>query len=161
MPWPISLIFSYWCSCVDWIIRRRGAWWAGASASEACSSASNIILEKKWKIGQNHHFYPVSNTIAVTCLAEGRARAGRMLAFGCLFFIFYLKCTVMNRDSSGKKPKKSPNEKLLKSVYCKQKSKFEHSPMANRSISREQIKNQIKKVVYHVQDNKLASRHYS
>lgn len=33
--------------------------------------------------------------------------------------------------------------------------------MANRSISREQIKNQIKKVVYHVQDQKLAGRHYS
>lgn len=33
--------------------------------------------------------------------------------------------------------------------------------MANRSISREQIKNQIKKVVYHVQDHKIASRHYS
>lgn len=54
----------------------------------------------------------------------------------------------MQKESSLKKKQKSPNEKLLKSFYSKQKSKTENSPSANRSISKEQIKHQIKKVVY-------------
>lgn len=54
----------------------------------------------------------------------------------------------MNKELSLKKKQKSPNEKLLKSFYNKQKSKSEYSPNANRSISKEQIKHQIKKIVY-------------
>ena len=58
----------------------------------------------------------------------------------------------MKQESSLKKKQKSPNEKLLKSFYTKQKSKSEYSPnnntSNNRSISKEQIKHQIKKVVY-------------
>jgi len=42
----------------------------------------------------------------------------------------------MNKDASLKKKSKSPNEKLLKSFYSKQKSKSEYSPHANRSISK-------------------------
>ena len=56
----------------------------------------------------------------------------------------------MNRDISLKKKQNSPKEKLLKSFYSKQKSKSKYSPNANRSISKEQIKHQIKKVVYNV-----------
>jgi hypothetical protein len=70
----------------------------------------------------------------------------------------------MYRDSSIKKSQKSPNDKLLKSVYSKQKSKSEYSPSNNRSISKEQIKQQIKKVVYnsqHPQERHLPSRHCS
>lgn len=67
----------------------------------------------------------------------------------------------MYRDSSIKKSQKSPNDKLLKSVYSKQKSKSEYSPSNNRSISKEQIKQQIKKVVYNTQERHLAPRHYS
>jgi len=48
---------------------------------------------------------------------------------------------MINQNSSVKKSQKSPNEKLLKSFYSKQKSKSEHSPNAHRSISKEQIKN--------------------
>jgi hypothetical protein len=54
----------------------------------------------------------------------------------------------MKHEGSLKKKQKSPNEKLLKSFYTKQKSKSEYSPNNNRSISKEQIKHQIKKVVY-------------
>ena len=54
----------------------------------------------------------------------------------------------MKQESSLKKKQKSPNQKLLKSFYSKQKSKSEYSPNNNRSISKEQIKHQIKKVVY-------------
>jgi hypothetical protein len=70
----------------------------------------------------------------------------------------------MNKESSLKKKQKSPNEKLLKSFYSKQKSKSEYSPNANRSISKEQIKHQIKKVVYNCnngQERPLASRNYT
>lgn len=70
----------------------------------------------------------------------------------------------MNKGTSLKKKEKSPNEKLLKSFYSKQKSKSEYSPTANRSISKEQIKHQIKKVVYncnHPQDRPLAARNYT
>lgn len=69
----------------------------------------------------------------------------------------------MYRDSSIKKSQKSPNDKLLKSVYSKQKSKSEYSPNNNRSISKEQIKHQIKKVVYSTNHNhpQPPPRHYS
>lgn len=70
----------------------------------------------------------------------------------------------MYRDSSIKKSQKSPNDKLLKSVYSKQKSKSEYSPNNHRSISKEQIKQQIKKVVYNSNphhERPLAHRHYS
>jgi hypothetical protein len=70
----------------------------------------------------------------------------------------------MKQESSLKKKQKSPNDKLLKSFYSKQKSKSEYSPNANRSISKEQIKHQIKKVVYNCnnsQDRPLASRHHT
>lgn len=68
----------------------------------------------------------------------------------------------MKQEHSLKKKQKSPNDKLLKSFYSKQKSKSEYSPNANRSISKEQIKHQIKKVVYNCNnshDRPLASRH--
>ena len=70
----------------------------------------------------------------------------------------------MNKESSLKKKQKSPNEKLLKSFYTKQKSKSEYSPNNNRSISKEQIKHQIKKVVYNTnqsQERNIASRHHT
>jgi hypothetical protein len=67
----------------------------------------------------------------------------------------------MYRDSSIKKSQKSPNDKLLKSVYSKQKSKSEYSPSNNRSISKEQIKQQIKKVVYNTNHPQPPPRHYS
>jgi len=70
----------------------------------------------------------------------------------------------MNKEPSFKKKPKSPNEKLLKSFYSKQKSKSEYSPNANRSISKEQIKNQIKKVVYNCgysQERPMATRNHS
>lgn len=70
----------------------------------------------------------------------------------------------MHKGSSLKKKEKSPNEKLLKSFYSKQKSKSDSSPNAHRSISKEQIKHQIKKVVYncnHPQERGIASRHHS
>lgn len=71
---------------------------------------------------------------------------------------------LMHKGSSLKKKEKSPNEKLLKSFYSKQKSKSEYSPNANRSISKEQIKHQIKKVVYncnHPSERVIAARHNS
>lgn len=71
----------------------------------------------------------------------------------------------MYRDSSIKKSQKSPNDKLLKSVYSKQKSKTEYSPNSNnRSISKEQIKHQIKKTAhptYHPQPQPQPHRHHS
>ncbi len=68
------------------------------------------------------------------------------------------------REGSSKKKGKSPNETLLRSFYSKQKSKSEYSPVANRSISKEQIKHQIKKVVYNTnrsQERPPHSRHDS
>jgi hypothetical protein len=54
----------------------------------------------------------------------------------------------MNRQlSSKKKPKLSPNEKFLKTIYSKPKPKSEYSPSGYRSISKEQIKQEIKKAV--------------
>lgn len=67
----------------------------------------------------------------------------------------------MYRDSSIKKSQKSPNDKLLKSVYSKQKSKSEYSPSNHRSISKEQIKQHIKKAVYTSHPHPQAYRHYS
>ena len=69
----------------------------------------------------------------------------------------------MNKESSLKKKQKSPNEKLLKSFYSKQKSKTDYSPNPNRSTSKEQIKHQIKKVVYqsnNYRERPLAHRNY-
>jgi hypothetical protein len=67
----------------------------------------------------------------------------------------------MYRDSSIKKSQKSPNDKLLKSVYSKQKSKSEYSPSNHRSVSKEQIKQQIKKTVHPTHPHPQPHRHYS
>ena len=68
----------------------------------------------------------------------------------------------MKLESSLKKKQKSPNDKYFKSFYNKQKSKSEYSPTANRSISKEQIKHQIKKIVDNAsQERPVAARHHS
>lgn len=69
----------------------------------------------------------------------------------------------MMKDTSTKKKARSPNETLLRSFYSKQKSKSEYSPVG-RSITKEQIKQQIKKVVYNSnrsQDRQLQANQHS
>jgi hypothetical protein len=66
----------------------------------------------------------------------------------------------MIKDSSAKKKGHSPNDLLLRSFYSKQKSKSEYSPVG-RSITKEQIKQQIKKAVYssnRSQDRQIPTR---
>lgn len=60
---------------------------------------------------------------------------------------FYVP-THSSQNTTKKKHKLSPNDKFMKSFYSKQKSKAEYSPNGYRSISKEQIRNEIKKVVY-------------